>query len=123
MTSLKKTHNAVIMPNHVHVLLEIDIKQDSTVLKIKSVSELIGAYKTTTSKLIHLLGNVDFKWQRSFHDHIVRAAKGYENIFQYISENPMRWKLDMHNDKPRTDRSRPVQIYFQSSNTIIHIRY
>ena len=86
------------MPNHVHILFEIDIKQNLTELKIKSVSELIGAYKTTVSKLIHLSGSQTFKWQRSFHDHIVRDADRYENIYHYISENPARWHKDVHNN-------------------------
>ncbi len=90
-------HNAVVMPNHVHILFGIDVKYIFAETKIKSVSELIGAYKTTTSKLIHLSGNTEFKWQRSFHDHIVRDAYGYENIYRYISENPVRWKMDVHN--------------------------
>ncbi|MBW7465933.1 hypothetical protein ABID22_000403 [Pontibacter aydingkolensis] len=44
----------------------------STSLKIKSLSELIGAYKTTTTKLTRAAGLPDFSWQRSFHDHIIR---------------------------------------------------
>jgi putative transposase len=31
----------------------------------------MGAYKTS-SKQLHLLGLQDFKWQRLFHDHIIR---------------------------------------------------
>lgn len=50
-------HCFVIMPNHVHAILEIDksLVSDEEI-KIKSVSELIGAYKTTSSKQIHLKG-------------------------------------------------------------------
>lgn len=91
-------HNAVVMPNHVHILFEIDVHYILPGAKIKSVSELIGAYKTTVSKLIHLSGNITFKWQRSFHDHIVRDADRYENIYHYISENPARWHKDVHNN-------------------------
>jgi REP element-mobilizing transposase RayT len=91
-------HNAVVMPNHVHILFEIDTRKELGNTKIKSVSELIGAYKTTTSKTIHLLGNTTFQWQRSFHDHIVRNADRYENIYNYISDNPARWHNDIHNN-------------------------
>ena len=62
--------------------------------KIKSVSSLIGAYKTVVSKEIHLLGNIDFSWQRSFHDHIVRSESSYENLYNYITNNPENWKKD-----------------------------
>lgn len=46
-------HNFVVVPNHVHVLFEIDVRNEMESMKIKSVSELMGAYKTTTSKMIH----------------------------------------------------------------------
>ena len=62
--------------------------------KIKSLSELMGAYKTTTSKQIHLLKHNDFAWQRSFHDHIVRNVEGYEKIDNYITTNPKNWDKD-----------------------------
>ena len=86
-------HNAVVMPNHVHILLEI-WKSENPDVKVKSLSSLIGAFKTTASKQIHLADNGDFAWQRSFHDHIVRNETRYQIIFNYISENPGKWEED-----------------------------
>jgi REP element-mobilizing transposase RayT len=63
-------------------------------LRIKSLSELMGAYKTTTSKKIHLLGLVAFAWQRSFHDHIIRDEKSFDTISNYIANNPSQWERD-----------------------------
>jgi hypothetical protein len=40
--------------------------------KIKPIPELFGAFKTTSSKLIHQSGFTNFHWQKSFHDTIVR---------------------------------------------------
>ncbi|WP_235982376.1 hypothetical protein [Gelidibacter maritimus] len=38
-------HNFVVMPNHVHVLLEIDrLRVQDKVIKIKSLSSLFGAF-------------------------------------------------------------------------------
>ncbi|MFD1184609.1 transposase [Pontibacter rugosus] len=93
-------HAFVVMPNHVHGILEID--RDSIVgtgrdlstlrpddetgaaanssQKIKSLSELIAAYKTTASKQIRLAGLTEFSWQRSFHDHIIRNEQLYFRI-------------------------------------------
>ena len=99
-------HSFVIMPNHMHGIIEIDkhykpelleqmivgtdhdlsLQRDLSLdvqgkpIKIKSLSELMGAYKTTSSKKIHLTGYNDFFWHRSFHDHIIRDAKSLENI-------------------------------------------
>ena len=102
--SYVELHNFVVMPNHIHVLFEInrnsipvETGRDLSVPKIKSISSLMGAYKTTSSKQIHQLGNDNFNWQRCFHDHIVRDAKRYDNIFNYINDNPTRWNEDVFN--------------------------
>ncbi|GGD27199.1 transposase [Flavobacterium orientale] len=89
-------HNYVIMPNHFHLILEIDSqKVKDKGIKIKSLSSLMGALKTTTSKLIHEAGFPEFEWHRSFHDHIIRNEFSYLNIFNYISNNPERWDDDV----------------------------
>ncbi|WP_291119674.1 transposase [Flavobacterium sp. UBA6135] len=89
-------HNYVIMPNHFHLILEIDSqKVKDKEIKIKSLSSLMGALKTTTSKLIHEAGFQEFEWHRSFHDHIIRNEFSYLNIFNYISNNPERWDDDV----------------------------
>jgi REP element-mobilizing transposase RayT len=62
--------------------------------KIKSVSSLMGALKTTSSKLIHEEGFLDFEWHRSFHDHIIKDDKAYNTIFNYIITNPANWGKD-----------------------------
>ena len=60
--------------------------------------QFIAAYKTTTSKKIHLLDNNNFAWQRSFYDHVIRNTKSYEKIFTYILNNPLNWDEDMFNE-------------------------
>jgi REP element-mobilizing transposase RayT len=125
-------HNYIVMPNHIHILMEInrvagsgrdltnnngdltnnngdltnnDLGTDnvgtgrdlSLRQKIKSISSIMGAYKTTTSKQIHLLENHEFSWQRSFHDHIVRNENSFHNIYNYITDNPSKWKEDTFN--------------------------
>jgi len=105
-------HAFIVMPNHIHGIIEINrnivgtgrvvgtgrdlsLQHDpSQQPKIKSLSELIGAYKTTVSKQIHLSGFLDFQWQRSFHEHIIRDEKSYETISNYIINNPNNWEQD-----------------------------
>lgn len=96
----------VIMPNHMHGIIEIDSRQiPASVgevsepplqkpMKIKPLYELMGAYKTTSSKLIHCAGLSDFKWQRTFHDHIIRNMADFGRIAAYIDNNPQRWTED-----------------------------
>jgi len=101
-------HEFVVMPNHIHGIIEInrDIVRTGRDLslpqpKIKPLSELIGAYKTTVSKQIHILECRDrsrpvptFAWQRSFYEHIIRDEKTFETISDYIINNPVNWEQD-----------------------------
>jgi REP element-mobilizing transposase RayT len=96
-------HEFRVMPNHIHGIIEIDRTripvrdlsvQESETIKIKSLSELMGAYKTTVSKQIHLLNFTKFKWQRSFHDNIIRDEESFNRISNYIINNPQNWKHD-----------------------------
>jgi putative transposase len=103
------SHAFVVMPNHVHGLVEINQQWEKAHgetcanrplfspenNKIKSISELIGAYKSTTSKCIRLAGLPAFTWQRSFHDHIIRHEQAYQNIKTYIETNPAKWQDDI----------------------------
>lgn len=88
-------HNYIIMPNHFHFIIEIDSqKVNVQEVKIKSLSSLMGALKTTSSNQIHEVGFEDFSWHRSFHDHIIRDEKAYNTISNYIDLNPKKWFQD-----------------------------
>ena len=91
-------HSHIIMPNHVHAIIEIDSLLIPDVgIKIKSLSELVGAFKSTSSKLIHDAGLLDYKWKRSFHDTIIKDDKAFKNISNYIINNASNWKSDSLN--------------------------
>jgi len=88
----------VVMPNHFHGILSIvGNGRDRSLHKIKSLSELIGAFKTTSSKLIHHTGLLDFQWQKSFYDHIIRNENDLNRIREYIASNPLKWDEDENN--------------------------
>jgi putative transposase len=99
----------MVMPNHLHGMIVIDRFNTGNVVclgrdlsqqeKIKSLSQLIGAFKTTSSKLIHRNGFLDFNWQRSFFDRIIRSDKEMENITNYIVNNPYNWEKDRNNQE------------------------
>ncbi len=82
----------VVMPDHVHFIIIID-PSESKKQKIKSLSEIIGAFKTMSSKQIHLGGLEDFRWQRSFYDRIIRNEKELFLIRRYIEQNPLRLEI------------------------------
>jgi putative transposase len=61
--------------------------------------ELIGAYKTTVSKRIHVAGDMMFKWQKSYHDHVIRDLQSLTRIISYINANPEKWVYKNHINK------------------------
>lgn len=95
-----------VMPNHVHAI--IDIKPHNIAQVPLSLSQLVGAYKTKVSAAIHKLGLTEFAWQRSFYDHVIRNMHSYENIANYIINNPVNWEKDRFlNRKPRAKMCLP----------------
>jgi len=88
----------VVMPNHFHGIINLGEERnghDHSLQKMKPLSQLIGAFKTTSSKRIHESGLNSFQWQSSFYDHIIHNEKEMERIREYIQTNPLRWELDI----------------------------
>lgn len=94
--------NHVVMPNHVHLLLELqnDTQEHQPnrfgpLLK-KSLSSAMNHYKGRVTKFANSK-SIAFGWQTRFHDHIVRDSDSYQTIFDYITNNPQQWNTDCHN--------------------------
>jgi len=97
----------IVMPNHMHGIMIIknmesvgagrDLHLPERPTKIKSLSELIGAFKTTSSKLIHQSRLNKFQWQSRFHDRIIRNKGEFDRIGKYIRNNPKKWWRDRNN--------------------------
>ena len=79
----------VVMPNHVHMILILDSKNEKV-----SLNTVMGQYKSGVSRRIHRIDPDLMVWQRSFHDHVIRNQSDYERIWSYIDTNPMRWDKD-----------------------------
>lgn len=95
----------VIMPNHVHGLIRMVGTGQGVVpmvgtgldLSVLSVSKIIGAFKTTSSKLIHMAGLKEFKWHRSFYDEIIWDQRSLDKVRWYLQNNPKMWEMDINN--------------------------
>jgi putative transposase len=57
----------------------------------RSLSVIIRNYKSTVKRWCNENGFPQFKWQRSFYDHIIRDEKSLFFIRQYIRNNPEKW--------------------------------
>ena len=78
----------VIMPNHVHAIL--DVSADNR----KDLNVVIGQYKMSVTKQVRKRLPDFVIWQRSYHDHVIRNKSGYEKIWEYIENNPLKWEED-----------------------------
>jgi REP element-mobilizing transposase RayT len=58
-----------------------------------TISTIIRSFKSATTKRARLI-HTNFEWQTRFHDHIIRDTKAFENIQNYIANNPLNWKED-----------------------------
>jgi|WetSurMetagenome_2_1015567.scaffolds.fasta_scaffold48576_2 putative transposase len=62
-----------------------------------SIGSIIRAYKSSVTMWCRRNGFPQFKWQRSFHDRIIRDEKSLFNIRQYIRNNPGKWLAGSEN--------------------------
>ena len=79
----------VVMPNHVHLLLQIHTDSHGRPLVAPTIQTVIQQWKGVVTKQIG-----QSVWQKSFHDHVIRNETDYKMIWQYIDTNPVRWKND-----------------------------
>lgn len=86
-----KLHEFVLMPNHVHGVIEI-ISDDAG----HGLAEIIRQFKTFSARKINAVRNSPGEkvWQRGFHDHIIRNRDAYLRITGYIRTNPRHWRHD-----------------------------
>ncbi|KAA9346023.1 hypothetical protein [Adhaeribacter soli] len=61
--------------------------------KSGSVSTIVRSCKSVVAKHARNY-HADFGWQARFHDHIIRDAKSFETIQNYIANNPLNWQQD-----------------------------
>lgn len=79
----------VIMPNHIHLLLQIRTDSNGQRIPAPTISAVVQQMKGYVSKQIgHGI------WQKLFHDHVIRSEADYQKIWEYIEHNPIRWKDD-----------------------------
>ena len=115
--------NFVVMPNHFHGILiinkiNIDSNESPAIVETRhclvstlkpfnttigqsrfqnqgknTISSIVGSYKSIVTKMSRPI-NPNFGWQSRFHDHIIRNANAFDNIQNYIANNPAKWKED-----------------------------
>ena len=77
----------VIMPNHVHLLLRLDIGNGRPMV-VPTVSRILQQMKGWVTKQAN-----QPVWQSRYYDHVIRDDYDYQIKYQYIDENPENWLL------------------------------
>jgi putative transposase len=112
----------VVMPNHVHGIVFVDVVGGKNAINrvggtnpINRVStdDDIGGFAGENNPMLYngiakaircFKGRYTFEikssiphfaWQARFHDHIIRNEEAFLNIWNYIENNPKKWKEDL----------------------------
>ena len=100
----------IIMPNHIHCIIKINFRCRGTMLvpekeydaierfakpTSNSIPTIIRGYKSAVTKQLR---DKDVEgycvWQKGYYEHIIRNEEEFQNIKEYIKNNPNNWKKD-----------------------------
>lgn len=113
-------HDYIIMPNHVHGIIEITFKlniptvgandiptvgaNDYSPLRSenrllprspsKTIGSIVRGFKIGVTKWMRQNTYIHNVWQRNYFDHIIRDEQSYQRIANYIRNNPKNWNED-----------------------------
>ena len=72
----------VLMPDHVHWLLQLGTSAD--------LARLVGAMKSASSRAVHRSGVMGPVWASGFHDRAIRKDEDLLPVARYVVANPLR---------------------------------
>ncbi|MFM8829468.1 MAG: alanine--tRNA ligase-related protein, partial [Spartobacteria bacterium] len=90
---------ACVMPDHVHLLLEPQIKSETNEGEtvFYSLTEILQAIKSTTAHRINKAANVTgvHVWEEESFDRLIRGDADLQEKFEYICRNPWDAKIQL----------------------------
>ena len=98
-------HKFIVMPNHVHGIIEITVGANNYSPLPPGTSKTIGSivrgFKIGVTKWFRINMPFEFPvgkpvWQRNYYEHIIRNEKSYRQISEYIQTNRLRWREDRY---------------------------
>ena len=96
---------AVVMPDHVHILIEPAVKErdDKGDAVFHSLSEIMQTVKSVSAHKINKACGVNGEsvWDKESHDRMIRSDSDLEEKFFYIVENPWRDGLETEDGTER----------------------
>ena len=101
-----KLHDYIIMPNHIHGIVEICASERADMESAPTANKIIQTFKRyTTIEYIKGVKQGIYKpfnkriWQRNYYEHIIRNEDELDKIIAYIKCNPFNWANDINNKK------------------------
>jgi len=83
----------IIMPNHIHMIVQIDeITANGTSRAPSPTNAAIPHLVSTFKRFCHKENGTPI-FQRSYYDHVIRNQQDYDEIWQYIENNPTKWAM------------------------------
>lgn len=82
----------IIMPNHIHFILFI-LSGNGTSRMPSPTNAIIPKFVSSIKRFTDKQCSIEI-WQRSYHDHIIRNERDYQEIWNYIDENIKKWEED-----------------------------
>jgi REP element-mobilizing transposase RayT len=82
----------VVMPNHIHAIIAIS-ESLSIPKQREALGVVIGGFKQAVTRFARR-NNLEFDWQKRYHDHIIRNINDGNNIAKYIEDNVAKWDSD-----------------------------
>ena len=75
------------------------LQNHNGVVTNSTIGDIVGAYKSLVANGCleiyksknELMGKL---WQRNYYEHIIRNEQAYQNISNYIINNPIKWAED-----------------------------
>ncbi len=87
-----KIDQYVIMPNHIHAILMLTETSEDN--KHPTLTDIVCAYKSLTTRECKKVRPINKLFQTSFYEHVIRGREDYDEIAEYIVNNPKQWELD-----------------------------
>ena len=81
-----RVDKCAVMPDHIHLILSIATDADGRTQFAPTISRVIKQFKGSVTKQ---LGRP--VWQKSFYEHCIRNQQDYDEIWQYIENNPLKY--------------------------------
>ncbi|HYE25018.1 MAG TPA: transposase [Clostridia bacterium] len=81
-------HAAVIMPEHVHLLLTPAILEDGSACPVRRIMQ--GIKSVSAHQINAMLKRRGPVWQAESYDHVLRSGDALVSAARYLAENPVR---------------------------------